>query len=69
MIKVEELINTDSDENSYKIRAFADTKSEVTTGATYVGLPKGATIEMGSTITTASGDIGFMKSDGTWNWV
>ena len=67
MIRVEELINTDYDENTYKISAFADTKEEVE-GGTFVGLPEGAKIEMGSTVLTASGELAFMKSDGTWNW-
>ena len=69
MIKVEELINTDSDPNTYKISAFADTKSEVTSVAEFVGLPEGAKIEMGSTIMTAAGEMAFMKSNGTWHWV
>ena len=68
MIKVTEITNTDANENSYKISAFADTKEEVATG-TIIGLPAGATIEMGSSVFTADGDIAFMKSDGTWNWV
>ena len=54
--------------SSYKISAFADTKAEVGTSE-FVGLPANATIEMGSTVMTASGELAFMKSDGTWNWV
>lgn len=69
MIKVTNLTNTDSDENTFKISAFADTKDEVTAGAEFKGLPAGATIEMGSSVLTASGELAFMKSDGTWNWV
>ena len=69
MIKVTDIKNTDADENTYLISAFADTKAEVVPGATFVGLPKGATIEMGSDVMTASGDIAFMKSDGNWSWV
>lgn len=69
MIKVMSLENTDADRNSYLIKAFADTKEEVVPGATYVGLPEGATIEMGSTMTTAKLEIAKMKSDGTWNWI
>lgn len=68
MIKVQSMTNTDSDENTFKISAFADTKSEVGSGAKFVGLPDGATIEMGSTVMTASGELAFMKSDGTWSW-
>ena len=69
MIKVTKFINTDLNTNSYLVSAFADTKSEVTPSAEIVGLPKDATIEMGSMIYTADGDVAFMKSDGTWNWV
>ncbi len=69
MIKVTNLTNTDSDENTFKISAFADTKAEVTDSAEFVGLPADAKIEMGSSVMTASGELAFMKSDGTWNWV
>lgn len=68
MIKVTELRNTDGDDNSFFISAFADTKAEVSTEE-FVGLPKNAKIEMGSTVMTAAGEIAFMKSDGQWNWV
>ena len=71
MIKVVECNNTDTDIHTYKITAFSDTKAEVedTALADYIGLPKGATIEMGSLLMTADGDVAFMKSDGNWNWV
>lgn len=68
MVKVTSLTNTDMEKNTYKISAFADTKAEIST-ATFVGLPAGATIEMGSSVMTAAGELAFMKSDGTWNWV
>lgn len=69
MIKVTSLTNTDTDENTFKISAFADTKVEVVPGAEFVGLPSGASIEMGSSLMTAAGELAFMKSDGNWNWV
>lgn len=69
MIKVTSLTNTDTDENTFKISAFADTKVEVTPSAEFVGLPSGASIEMGSSLITAAGELAFMKSDGNWNWV
>lgn len=68
MIKVTSLMNTDMEKNTYKISAFADTKSEVGTSS-IEGLPKDATIEMGSSIMTAAGELAFMKSDGNWSWV
>lgn len=67
MIKVTSLkLNTD---NTADISAFADTKSEVTSSAEIVGLPTGYEPAMGSVIITAAGEIAFLKSDGTWNWV
>jgi hypothetical protein len=57
---------------SATVTLFADTKEEVVPGATIHGLPKlpqQVTIAMGSSVITASGDVAFMKSDGTWNWV
>lgn len=69
MIKCQSMENTDTDQNSFKVKLFADTKEEVVAGAEIVGFPEGATIEMGSTVVTADADIAFMKSDGQWNWV
>lgn len=72
MIIVNELHNTDTHPTTYKVSAFADTKSEVQTAtlADYKGLPSDATaIEMGSSVMTAAGEMAFMKSDGNWNWI
>lgn len=69
MIKVTKIQNTDTDEMTVKISAFADTKAEVVPGATFVGLPDGFTLEMGSSVMTASGELAFMKSTGEWNWL
>ena len=68
MITVTEIKNTDKNPNSFLISAFEDTKAEVASG-TFIGLPEGASIEMGSDVMTASGEIAFMKSDGNWNWL
>lgn len=68
MIKVTEMKNTDTNSTSYLISAFADTKEEVA-GGTFIGLPEGAEIEMGSNIITAAGEFAFMQSDGTWSWL
>ena len=54
--------------HQYQIQAFADTKEEVVPGATFDGMPDG-TMEPGSRVTTAKGEIGLLKSDGTWSWV
>ena len=69
MIKVMKITNTDTDRSDYKVELFADTKSEVTPNAKIIGLPEGTTIELGSSVITAAGEIAFMKSDGTWNWL
>ena len=69
MIKVTEIQTTDLEMNSYKVSLFADTKSEVTPDAEIIGLPEGATIEMGSSVLTAGAEIAFMKSNGQWQWV
>jgi len=67
VIKVQTLVLTEGD-NTYRISAFADSKSEVTPQAEIIGLPEGANIDMGSSILTADGDLAFMKSTGEWNW-
>ena len=68
MIKVTEISKTETS-NTYKVSLFADTKDEVTSDADIVGLPENATIELGSSVMTASGELAFMKSDGSWSWV
>lgn len=67
MVKVNE-IKLNSQTKKATVALFADTKSEVA-GATIEGMPSGYTVETGSTIITASAELAFMKSDGTWNWV
>lgn len=67
MVKLMSMTGTTKD--SYRIEAFADTKEEVTSGMTIVGFPADATVDAGSSIITADGDIALCKSDGTWNWV
>lgn len=69
MIKCKKMENTDSNENSFTVSLFADTKEEVVPGAEIVGFPANATMEIGSTCMTAEGNFAFMKSDGIWNWI
>ena len=46
---------------------FADTKQEIpTTGTSTMSTPH---LNMGSAVYTADGDVAFLKSDDTWNWV
>lgn len=55
-----------------QVKLFADTKQEVlddVTQMTIVDFPDGYDIEMGSSVMTASGELAFRKSNGTWKWV
>jgi len=72
MIKVEEYKNTDGDLHTYKISASADTRSEVESASLedYIGLPADARrLELMSDVMTTEGEMAFMRSDGTWNWI
>ena len=68
MVKVSE-IKLNPTEKRAEVSLFSDTKAEITSGMTVVGLPEGYTIDAGSTVMTASGELAFMKSDGSWNWL
>lgn len=48
---------------------FADTKEEVTGTLTIVGLPSGVEPDTGSALITAAGDVAFLKSTGSWQFV
>lgn len=71
MIRVKEIkLNPKTMEADVSL--FADTKSEVANAETsdIEGFPSGYSIAFGSSVMTASGELAFMKSDGTtWNWV
>ena len=53
-----------------KVDLEADTKAEMEniTTADIKGFPAGYTMEFMSSCFTASADLGFLQSDGTWNW-
>jgi hypothetical protein len=34
-----------------------------------VGVGSDEELAMGSSVITADGDLAFLKSDGTWNWI
>ena len=61
-------INLNPMKKTAYVSLFSDTKDEITSGMTVEGLPEGYEIEFGSSVMTASGELAFMKSDGTWNW-
>lgn len=48
---------------------FSDTKEEVTGTLTIVGLPQGMEPDTGSALITAFGDVAFLTSSGTWQFV
>lgn len=68
MVRVQKIEYLKEDTHEAKVSIFADTKAEVDT-AEIEGMPDGYNIEMGSTLMTASGELAFMKSDSSWNWV
>lgn len=70
MIKVTSYAIQPGDE-SYKfmVKAFADTKAEVTSEAEFVGLPEGGELAPGSLVTTAAGEQALLDSEGNWNWL
>ena len=70
MIRVTEILLNPSTKKA-TVSLFADTKSDVdnlTDVSEIDGFPEGYEIEMGSDVMTASAELGFMKSDGTWEW-
>lgn len=67
-VKVQSLIEYEQN-NEIEVLLFADTKEEVTDDMEIEGIPEGKVISYGSSLITASGDIAFLKSDGTWNFV
>ncbi len=70
MIKVTSYARQPGDPlDTYMVKAFADTKEEVTAQAEFVGFPPGGTMAPGSSVVTAKGEVAFLKSDGTFNWV
>lgn len=55
--------------NKAEVVLFADAKTDVSSSMVIVGMPEGIEPAFGSSVITASGDIAFLKSDGTWNWI
>lgn len=54
-----------------KVELEADTKSEITDGMStdnIIGYPKDYAMDFMSSAFTTSGEMAFLKSDGTWNW-
>ena len=68
MIKLKSADSYDHIKKKVTAKLFCDTKSEITSGMTIVGMPEGYTLDFGSTVLTADAELAFLKSDGTWNW-
>lgn len=53
-----------------KVTLEADSKSELAGLSTddIIGYPDGYTMDFMSSCFTSSAELGFLKSDGTWNW-
>lgn len=68
MVRVQKIEYLKEDTHEAKVSIFADTKAEIGTSL-IEGMPEGYNIEMGSSVMTAAGEVAFMKSNGSWNWV
>lgn len=73
MVKVTDTSKTVKNAKTKKatVSLFADSKSdaETATETDIIEFPKGYTIDWGSSVMAADGEVGFLKSDGTWNWL
>ena len=68
MVKVTD-IKLDSANKEAQVTLFADAKADVSSSMAIKGLPEGYSLAQGSSVLTAAGELAFLKSDGTWNWV
>lgn len=70
MVKVTKIVNVDEASKKVTAELFSDTKAEMssTEPEDIIGFPKGYELDFGSSVVTASIDVGMMQSDGTWNW-
>jgi len=68
MIIVNEVNKGDERNNTRQVTLFAASKSEIQPNMNIEQI-EGYTLAFGSSVMTASGELAFLKSDGTWNWV
>ncbi len=68
MVKVIKVISVDREAKEAQVDLFADTRTEITDEMEIQGMLMGFSPGFGSSVLTANGEIGFLKSDGTWNW-
>lgn len=69
MVKLTHAENYDHTNKKITGSLFSDTKAEITDGMAIVGVPSGYKMDFGSDVTTSYGEVAFMQSDGTWNWL
>ena len=73
MVKVTDTSKTVKNTKTMKatVSLFADSKTDLDgiTESDIVEFPRGYEIDWGSSVMTADGEVGFLKSDGTWNWL
>lgn len=69
MIIVQEMRNINSEKKEAQVNLFSDTKGEVVSEAEIVGMLPDYKPSFGSSIMTAAGELGYMKSNGQWHWV
>ena len=55
------------DDIAARVQLFADAKADLTDEA--VSAAVGRKCAMGSSCLTADGEVAFLKSDGSWNWL
>lgn len=69
MVKVTK-ISLNEQTKKATVDLFSDTKTEMTGISTndIIGFPTDYEMDFGSSVFTSSGELGFLKSDGTWNW-
>lgn len=69
MVRCIDYTVNDSDMTA-KVQLEADSKSELANISTddIVGYPTGYTMDFMSSCFTSDAELGFLKSDGTWNW-
>lgn len=68
MVKLESPAQYNHVTHTALVSLSADSKSEVNENMTVVGLIEGYTLESGSTVFTASKELGTLKENGSWQW-
>lgn len=67
MIRLVAIKGSDTNDTDSVVEIYADTKDEVTADMVVEGLWR--EIAPGSTVYTADGSVGIIKSTGEWSWI